>query len=155
MNYIRSFIAAGALMAMSSQAHAATLGITFDFDDYPADISWSVDDSSGSSVASGGNYNNNDFANVQHQENVELSFGDYTFVIADSYGDGLCCDEGDGEYSLSLDGELFFRSDGTFASGESIDFTVSDVSEVPLPAGMPLVLSGLVVLGLVSRRKRS
>jgi len=38
------------------------------------------------------------------------------FTLHDSYGDGSCCDYGDGGYKIWLDGELYESGDGGFGS---------------------------------------
>ena len=48
----------------------------------------------------------------------------YQFTIFDSYGDGICCDWGNGSYSVSLDGEVV-ASGGDFGTG----FVAGGVSE--------------------------
>jgi len=62
----------------------------------------------------------------------ELCAGEtYTFTIADSFGDGLCCDWGDGYYRLWLDDTLV-AAGGDFADSDSVTFTVeADATPVP------------------------
>jgi len=47
--------------------------------------------------------------------------GCYLFRIFDSFGDGLCCRQGNGGYSLSLD-NIVMKSGGNFRAGESFEF---------------------------------
>jgi len=55
----------------------------------------------------------------------------YTFEITDSYGDGICCTFGYGEYTVSLDGSII-KDGGEFAYSESVDFcTTAPVTSVP------------------------
>jgi len=44
-----------------------------------------------------------------------------TFTIRDSYGDGICCEFGEGSYEVFLEGNLLF-SGGEFESSESVAF---------------------------------
>lgn len=120
------------------------------FDDYPADISWAVKDLAGLAYGSGGGYTNA-LGGQTVAASMDLSVGYYIFEIADSYGDGLCCNEGTGSYTLSLDNTIFHTSSGRFGTGEAINFAVSSVSTVPLPAGGLLLLSGLIGFARLKR----
>jgi len=64
--------------------------------------------------------------------------GTYQFDIFDSFGDGICCDWGQGSYSLVLDGEEIYASDGQYGAGESVQFTI-DVATDPPPSPPPPV----------------
>jgi hypothetical protein len=48
----------------------------------------------------------------------------------DSYGDGLCCNEGSGGYSLASPATTYYESDGDFGSGDSTVFTVDEFTYV-------------------------
>ena len=74
---------------------------------------------------------------------------DYEFTIFDSYGDGLCCNEGMGSYELKQGPINLYTSSGQFGQGEKIEFSVSSV---PIPAA--IWLFGSAVLGLIGFRKR-
>ncbi|GFH47009.1 hypothetical protein CTEN210_03484 [Chaetoceros tenuissimus] len=50
-----------------------------------------------------------------------VPLGTYSFTIQDSYGDGLCCQYGNGSYSVSYGGEIV-ASGGTFTSSETKTF---------------------------------
>jgi len=66
------------------------------FDNYPGDISWDLS-SGGQVLLSGGNYGS-EYADETIVASTCVADGDYVFNIFDSYGDGLCCDEGQGSY---------------------------------------------------------
>ena len=101
--------------------NALTLTITLD--NYPEETSWEVRNASNNVVASGGTYGSQpDGSTVV--ENINLTDGDYTFTIFDSYGDGICCSYGNGSYSLS-DGANTIASGGAFGSSESTSFCTS------------------------------
>ena len=42
--------------------------------------------------------------------------GVYLFVIRDSFGDGVCCDTGNGGFRLSVDGQQLHSGDGEFTN---------------------------------------
>jgi len=52
-----------------------------------------------------------------------LSTGSYEFRIFDSYGDGICCSYGSGNYKLSLDGSLL-KEGGIFNYSEMTKFNI-------------------------------
>ncbi|MCL4109532.1 UNVERIFIED_CONTAM: hypothetical protein GTU68_038927 [Idotea baltica] len=101
------------------------LFVSIKFDDYPGDISWNISNSENELILTGNNYSS-------VQQNLTLNYsvcvpdGMYSFTIADSYGDGLCCNEGQGSYSIGNTYENIKTSNGQFGSGETIDFIVNN-----------------------------
>lgn len=97
-----------------------TLALTLD--DYGSETTWEVYTTNGTVVASGGSYS--DGANGQAiSETFCLETGCYTFAIYDDYGDGICCDWGEGSYELiDANGASITVSDGYFGTYEEIDF---------------------------------
>jgi len=88
-------------------------------DDYPQETSWEVTDPEGMIVLQGPE------GNEGYEQATEYIFEkclppacDYTFTIYDSYGDGICCSYGLGEYSVSYDGV-------EVGSGDRFDFEES------------------------------
>eukprot|EP00957_Ditylum_brightwellii_P108351 8266215-Ditylum_brightwellii.AAC.1 len=60
-------------------------------------------------IVSGSGYN---VKGIAHNNDECLPSGRiYTFTITDSYGDGICCEYGEGSYKLSL-GETTFIQGG-------------------------------------------
>ena len=97
--------------------------LTITLDNYPEETSWTVTNSSGNTVASGGTYGSQpDGSTVT--ENFSLSDGDFTFTINDSYGDGICCSYGSGSYSLESSDGTTVASGGNFTSSEATEFCV-------------------------------
>ncbi|NQY08548.1 MAG: trypsin-like peptidase domain-containing protein [Flavobacteriales bacterium] len=70
--------------------------LNFKTDNYGDETSWYLKDENNVIVYSGTNYDNNTI----YKENLCYGKGCYTFVINDYRGDGLCCEYGDGYYSL-------------------------------------------------------
>ena len=92
-------------------------------DNYGSETSWNITDSTGTEVASGNGYGNNQSAT----EDLCLNADTYTFTINDSYGDGICCSYGNGAYSVLVDGSEV-ASGAQFTSAEATAFTVEDTS---------------------------
>ncbi len=97
--------------------------VTINLDNYPEETSWSITDSSGNTVASGGTYGNQaDGSTVT--ETLCLNDGCYDFTINDAYGDGICCGYGNGSYSVTgVAGSL--ASGGEFGTSETTNFCLS------------------------------
>ena len=92
-------------------------------DNYGSETTWTVKNSAGATVQSGSGYANNTSYNIA----LNLSAGDYTFTINDSYGDGICCSYGNGSYTLTANGSQL-TTGGNFGSTASFDFCVGGSS---------------------------
>lgn len=91
-----------------------TVQLTFDND--PDETSWTIVDENSNVVAAGGPYPDAADGSTLSVE-VCLPDGCYDFIIEDSFGDGICCSNGNGSY-------LVTHEDGTvYASGGSFDFS--------------------------------
>lgn len=87
-------------------------------DNYGDETSWEITDASNTVVASGDGFSDN----AQNDLLACLDDGCYTFTIFDSYGDGICCDFGNGNYELVSPGGDVMGSGGDFQNEESIYF---------------------------------
>jgi hypothetical protein len=86
-------------------------------DDYGGETSWTIQDCDGKQIMEGKGYKNNH----EIYESMVAPYGG-TFIIKDSYGDGICCAHGEGNYKLRYDGEVVKRGKGDFFYSESITF---------------------------------
>ncbi len=93
---------------------------------FPTETTWNVTNSSNEVVASGGPYAESS-ANIV--ESICLQKDQcYMFSILDAESDGICCDFGEGSYSLiGSDGEVIFESDGQFGSSQNTEICVGFV----------------------------
>ncbi|MFK7807875.1 MAG: T9SS type A sorting domain-containing protein [Saprospiraceae bacterium] len=104
--------------------------LTIVLDDYPQETSWTITDAGGNTVASGGTYANQpDGSTIQ--EIICLADGCYDFTIDDTYGDGICCSEGDGSYLLVDDEGNVLASGGEFDFTETVNFCVESIPVIP------------------------
>jgi len=88
-------------------------------DNYGGETTWNLWKTDPASfVADGGPYNNGESVIFEQC----ISDGCYTFGIYDSYGDGICCGYGDGNYSITVGGVTVKESDGRFGSEEITQF---------------------------------
>jgi len=92
-------------------------------DTYPQETSWEVKDSEGGTVFGGVYPADHPDDETTYSTAMCLDDGSYTFTIYDSWGDGICCEYGDGSYSLSSPpGGKILSSGGPFESSESCGF---------------------------------
>lgn len=108
--------------------NAVTISLTTD--NFANETSWDlVNNSTGIVAATGGNYSNNQTIT----QTVVLTPNDcYTFTIYDAFGDGICCAEGQGSYSLSIGGEIIV-SGGAFTTKESTSFIADGTVSTNIP----------------------
>lgn len=98
------------------------LSIEIKFDTFPGDISWVLKNESGLALASGSGYDKSMLDQTVRVYADCLADGTYSFEISDSFGDGLCCNEGQGGYLIyGTYGDLVLSS-GNFGYGEVRSF---------------------------------
>lgn len=92
---------------------AGLIEMELNTDNWGSEVSWSVVESDGTVVYSGGPYGNN----ITVNETFELDLGCHTFNINDAFGDG------GGAITLTdLYGEVIYSTPGNYGSGESQNF---------------------------------
>lgn len=109
-----------------------SLAITLD--QYPSETSWTITNSSGTTVASGSGYST---ANGSVNETACLPAGCYDLNFFDSYGDGICCTYGNGSYTLTSSAGTL-ASGGSFTSSETTNFCVSGSNRQDASAAAPV-----------------
>ena len=114
------------LKTVTSTCTNVTLTLTFD--NYPEETSWTIKNSAGTTVASGGPYSSQPDGSTITATNC-LAAGTYTFTINDSYGDGICCTYGNGSYTLKDAAGTTLATGSTFTSSKSHTFTIGGSSK--------------------------
>jgi len=104
-----------------AQACDENITLTLMTDNYGSETSWVLMNSAGSIVESGSDYE----SNTTYTFNWALGQDAYTFIINDEFGDGICCDWGNGSYTLKDGCDNVLKSGGEFSSSESIDFCIT------------------------------
>merc|ERR1719491_2337876 len=100
-------------------------------DNWGSETSWTLTDTNLNDVIAG---EDSYLSNTLYEEEFCLSPGPcFEFTIFDSFGDGICCTQGEGYYIVSVDGEEVGSGDD-FNSSESVDFC-TDVAPTPAPTG--------------------
>lgn len=101
-----------------------TLSIVLD--DFGSETSWEVTQS-GNIIYSGGPYSDGQDQTVEETV-LCLAEGCYEFTIYDSWGDGICCEFGDGGYFMYNDLGQVLLAGGQFETDESSEFCTDDVN---------------------------
>ncbi len=111
------------------------VNITITFDNYPEETSWTITNSNGATVASGGTYGSQaDGSTLTITEC--LGSGCFDFTISDAYGDGICCSYGNGSYSVTSGGSTL-ASGGSFTNSETTNFCVGSTPPPPPSCDTP------------------
>ena len=95
-------------------------------DDYASETSWELIKQNGIQVATGG-----PFADGQAGKKIREDFcipdGCYTMYVDDDFGDGICCEYGNGGALIKdSNGKIIARANGRFGYYTYLDFCVSD-----------------------------
>lgn len=96
--------------------------LTINDDYWSSERTWSVVDTDGTTVQSGGPYANGTYSIIVP---MTLADGCYTFTINDSYGDGQYDGTNTGDYSLDCGISNAASGSGNWGSSQSTDFCVN------------------------------
>ncbi|GJM35034.1 MAG: hypothetical protein DHS20C18_40350 [Saprospiraceae bacterium] len=101
--------------------------LQLNFDPYPPETSWQLEDENGNIIYTGGPYTNIEpFGSTTENWCLELE-GCYTFTIFDTYGDGMSSMFGNGSYNITFEeSTLASITNANFGFEESNDFCISD-----------------------------
>ncbi|MCB9169025.1 MAG: T9SS type A sorting domain-containing protein [Flavobacteriales bacterium] len=107
---------------------AQTVTLHLQTDDYGSESDWELEDDLGNLLYSGGPYTDHVGGNLIDADFC-LGDGCYTFTIRDFAQDGICCDYGNGHYTITdSTGMVLVNSDGTFTNEESYTFCLIGTS---------------------------
>ena len=109
------------LLASSTLAQGSWLDITVQTDQYAAETSWEILNEEEEVVAVSPSYQDNSLLTVTKF----LPAGDYQFVMMDAFGDGICCQFGDGFYRLHNACGLDTANYEFATATDTIDFTLN------------------------------
>ena len=134
----------------ASSTYTISTGVSVELeivtDDYGFETAWQLEDESNTVIHEGGNlsvipggnqsaspeddgaYNNNSTITYSWC----LSEGCYNYTIYDDWGDGICCDYGNGSYTITnLDDGSILASGGDFGVSETVQICVSEEDGPP------------------------
>lgn len=96
-------------------------------DDYAQETSWEFRDASGTVLYSFGPYQEDTDDNTTFNYSFDVEDNQcYYFELFDEYGDGICCQYGEGSYSLTTDDETVILNGGEFGSNEITEIGTED-----------------------------
>merc|ERR1712176_1515278 len=99
--------------------------VTVTTDNYPGETSWSITsvDDPGNELMSGSKYAD---AGATYSETAYLICGKtYKFTINDTYGDGICCSYGEGNFIVTVEGSVVAEG-GEFSNTEVKQFVIQE-----------------------------
>ncbi len=94
-------------------------------DEYGVDITWELANAQNTLLYSGGPYTSGDTTTIVRT--FCLGDGCYTFTIADVFGDGICCLNGNGHYSITSAFGTHVQGNGQYGYGETRDFCLQGI----------------------------
>lgn len=102
-----------------------TVTLRLIFDNYSSETSWEITNSSNQIVHSGSNYGNQASGSTLNITKT-LADGCYNLIIRDSYGDGMCCNYGNGSFLFTNNSTgNTITSGGSFQSVDSKSFCLN------------------------------
>jgi len=101
-------------------------------DNYGEETTYDIMDASGSTIMEGSGWPSNSVNSFWKC----VASGTYSFKITDGYGDGLCCSNGNGGYSIKVNDQEV-ASGGDFDSEETKTFDVVSSAPVAPPTPAP------------------
>jgi len=119
--------------------NGSTIEILLSLDNYPDETFWTLNDADNVNnfMSGGGNWANSDQYCAQP--------GTYQLTVYDTYGDGICCEFGFGEFTILVDdvivghgGEFLFEDVTTIVIGDDIGSLAVDYAQGWNMVGLPL-----------------
>ncbi len=120
-NWIAELTASGGGGGGGDDCNDNLLTLELTLDEYGSETTWQVRSDNGTVVDAGGPYQDGADGTVVTEE-ICVTDGCYTFEIFDAFGDGICCEYGNGSYVLRDAGNNTLAQGGAFASNEATDF---------------------------------
>jgi hypothetical protein len=101
-----------------------TITLSFIADDYPQETSWKLIDESNEIISTGALSNGTEF----YTEDICVDYNScFTLYVYDSYGDGICCSYGEGNFQvLDATGNTVLVNDGDFGNFAEEAFCLDD-----------------------------
>lgn len=115
---------------------AATVTLRITLDNWGSETTWELAPEGGATILQGGPYTDGATGTVVNEQ-LCLQDGCYTLTLNDSYGDGICCAEGNGDFDvLDANGTVLLNGDPEFTFTTSGTFCVqaNGVPEQAMPA---------------------
>ena len=102
--------------------------IVVTLDEYGSETTWELYDNTNQLLASDGPFQDGQ-SGTQKTKTIDLPDGCYEIDLYDDFGDGICCDYGNGKFEvLNSNDAILASSDGIFGSYELISFCITNGS---------------------------
>jgi hypothetical protein len=101
-------------------------------DNYPRETTWTITDDCGNNPMGGGPYG---LAGADSSYYL-VEEGKYTLTVNDKYGDGFCCSEGSGAFSVSRQNGTMIARGGNFGYTDSASFGHNSCHSA-IPSSLP------------------
>ncbi|MBK8389095.1 MAG: T9SS type A sorting domain-containing protein [Saprospiraceae bacterium] len=88
---------------------------------YPEEFTWNIKNSAGATVYSGGGYTQ---PLATYNTTMCLPNGCYTLQVFDTYGDGICCNYGNGSFAVTFNGQTLTNG-ASFTTSQTKQFCVN------------------------------
>lgn len=107
-----------------------TIKLQIKLDEYPEETTWELVDNNGYVVSYGGPFALSQ-SNKLVTKTLSIPNGQYTLYVDDTYGDGICCDYGNGYVRLKdIHNKTFASSNGNYGYYAELDFEIyGDVAQ--------------------------
>lgn len=119
-------------LTTSVESTCKNITVSINLDDDPEETTWQITDF-GKVSASGGPY---EVAGGSIDQTLCLLPGCYLFTIFDSYGDGICCDNGNGSFAITNSNGSVLASGGDFDDSLTFNFCTSgalkETQQIPM-----------------------
>jgi hypothetical protein len=111
-----------------------TVNFTLQTDRYGTETTWKLTNSAGTVLYEGGPYTDSEETSplpAPIKTSFNLTSNDcYIFTITDTEEDGICCDYGNGSYTITIPTGEIIATGGEFGAGESKSFRIGSSSIV-------------------------
>jgi hypothetical protein len=108
------------LIGLTGLAQPTYLDLFIQFDQFPQETSWTITQGTDTiPLITNPDYGFPEYINGTAEQRLFLQSGvDYTFTISDTFGDGICCEYGEGFFISANNCEGIIFEDSTFGSSE-------------------------------------
>ncbi len=108
------------------------LELEITFDGFAEETSWRIINADGSAQLAEASYTSAESNTTVTEQISGFPDGTYQFIIEDSFGDGICCGQGNGSYKVSKNGVVLF-SGGQFGTQQAFVFCIDSSVDSELP----------------------
>lgn len=114
-------------LMFNASVPVGVVNLILTLDSYGSDVTWKLTNASGTVLYDGGPYLDPPSGTVDSVAFC-LTAGCYTFTINDFFGDGICCENGNGSYVIrDLYTTVFAESNGQYGDQDISEFCINGV----------------------------